>query len=114
MRDKQFIEERIDAFEQLFEEDEFVRKQRMIGERIGFSKGKEEGKEEGLIEGEIQATQCILVDFVSRRYPDLRGIAQQKAARTKSVDALYEVIGLLSVAPSEDMARFILTTPPAA
>ena len=118
MQDKHIIEERIDTFEKLFEEDEFVRKQRMLGERIGFSKGKEEGisigKEEGFIEGEVQAAQRILVDIVSRRYPDLREMAQQKAARTKSVDALSEVIGLLFAAPSEEMARFILTTPPAA
>ena len=85
---------------------------------MGFSKGKEEGfsrgKEEGIVEGEVQSAQHILVDIVSRRYPDLREMAQQKAARTKNVDVLYEVIGLLSVAPSEEMVRFILTSPPAA
>lgn len=134
MQDKHIIEERIDTFEQLLEEDEFVRKQRTLGERVGFSRGKEEGfskgkeegfsrgteegfsrgKEKGIIEGEIHAAQRILIEIVSRRYPDLRDMAQQKAARTKNVDVLYEVIGLLSVAPSEEMVRFILTSPPVA
>lgn len=114
MQDKHIIEERIDAFEQLLEEDDFVRKQRSLGERMGFSKGKEEGFSEGKEEGEIQAAQRILVEIVSRRYPDLREMAQQKAARTKNVDVLYEVIGLLLIAPSEEMVRVILTSPPAA
>lgn len=118
MQDKHIIEERIDTFQQLLEEDEFVRKQRMLGERIGFSKGKEEGisrgKEEGIIEGGVRAAQRILVEVVSKRYPDLHEMAQQKAARTKSVDALSELITLVSSAPSEEMARFILTSPPAA
>lgn len=110
MQDKHIIEERLDAFEQLLEEDDFVRKQRLLGERVGFSKGKDEG----IIEGGVQVAQHILVDIVSRRYPDLREMAQQKAAHTKQVDVLYEVIGLLSIAPSEEMVRVILTYPPAA
>lgn len=114
MQDKHIIEERIDTFEKLFEEDEFVRKQRMLGERIGFSKGKEEGISIGKEEGEVQAAQHILVDIVSGRYPDLREMAQQKAGRTKNVEVLREVIRLLSVASSEEMVRVILTSPPAA
>lgn len=41
-------------------------------------------------------------------------MAQQKAARTKHLEVLCELIYLLFAAPSEEMARFILTTPPAA
>ena len=83
-------------------------------ESIEFSEGYAEGYQEGLIEGKMRAARNILVLIASSRYPDLRDMAQQRAERIQHLEVLCELINLLFAAPSEEMVRFILTTPPAA
>ncbi|GAC1342510.1 MAG: hypothetical protein NVSMB27_01480 [Ktedonobacteraceae bacterium] len=102
LQDKQRVKERLDMFEDLLEQDEYVQKQRALGKEIG------------LAEGEVLASQRILVDIVSRRYPALTELARQRAARTRQTDALTEIIGLISVAPDEEMVRLILSSQSAA
>ena len=61
LEEKQKVRERLDTFEQLLEEDEFVQKQRALGVAEGIAKGRAEGK--------AQALQEVLVDLVKMRYP---------------------------------------------
>ena len=92
-------------FDELLEQDEFVQKQR---ER-GLQEGRLEGRLEGKIEGQIEAFQTILVDIVKNKFPSLEDLAQQRATQTRKVDALREVIQLVSAANDENIARFILS-----
>ena len=90
--DKQRVEERLNMFDELLEQDEFVKKQR----------------ERGLQEGRIEAFQTILVDIVRSKFPSLEGLAQQRAAQMGQVDALREVIRLVNTVNDENVARAIL------
>lgn len=109
-QEKQKVKERLDMFEDLLEQDEYVQKQRALGEEIGLARGEEIG----LAKGEVLALQRTLVDIASRRFPALTELARQRAERTKQVDALSEIIGLIAVAPNEEMVRIILSSQPAA
>ena len=102
--EKQRVEERLNMFDELLEQDEFVQRQR---ER-GLQEGRLEGKIEGKIEGQIEAYQTILVNIVKNKFPSLEDLAQRRAAQTRKIDALSEVIQLLSAVNDENTARFIL------
>ncbi len=107
-QDKKKVRERLDAFEYLLENDEFVQKQRALGFSQGEEKGKIEGKIEGRVEGEIAATRQVLQTLVKKLYPSLAVLAEQRVEQTQKVDALRTVIGLIVEAPDEATARAVL------
>jgi len=92
-------------FDELLEQDEFVKKQR--------ERGLQEGEARGRLEGRIEAFQIMLVDIVKQRFPSLESLAQQRAAQMRQVDVLREVIRLVNTVDDENVARAILN-PPAA
>ena len=100
--DKQRVKERINMFDELFEQDEFVRKQRALGEEMGFARG------------EAQASRRILVHIVRSRFPALAELAQHKAERMNQVAAIEEITVLLATISDEAIAREILSAPSAA
>ena len=61
------MEVQLDVFQQLIEEDEWVRKQRDMGEEIGFTRGRQKG----FAEGEIHALRKALLAIIKRRFPSL-------------------------------------------
>ncbi len=91
--DRQRVLERLSMFDEMLEQDEFVKKQR--------ERGRQEGK--------IEACQTILVDIVRRKFPSLEDLAQQRAAQIEHIAVFCEVIWLVIVVKDENMARFILT-----
>ena len=114
LQEKLLVEERLNTFQQLIEEDELVRKQREMGEQIGFAKGKQEGlaegKQEGLAEGETKALQDTLLMIIEMRFPSLLAWAQQQVVSIQELDALRFASRQMLVAPDEATARFILRT----
>lgn len=104
--DKEKVEQRIDEFDQMLEEDEFVQHQRALG--------KEEGREEGREEGKVEDAQQILVKIVSLRFPSLKDLAQKKAQHTGNIDTLHNLIELMTTASDEDRARWVLSSSSAA
>ncbi len=110
--EKQRVQERLKMFDELLEQDEFVKKQRERGLQEGLQKGLQEGRreglQEGLQEGKLEAFQMILVDIVKRKFPSLEDLAQRRAAQTRQVDALREVINLVSAVNDENIVRVIL------
>ncbi len=86
----------MDVFDKLLEEDEFVQRQR----ELGF--------QEGFLEGKIEGYQMILVDMVKDKFPSLEDLARQKAAQTRQVDVLHELILLAVASKDENITRFIL------
>ncbi len=129
-RDKQRVKERLNMFDELLEQDEFVRKQRALGREEGRAEGKVEGKAEGKAEGrvegkaegkaagraegEIRASQRMLVSIVRGRFPSLVELAQHKAEHMHQVAVIEEIAMLLASIPDEGMARRILSAPSAA
>ena len=69
------MRQRLDIFDKLLEENDFVLKQRALGEEQGLTKGREQGlatgREQGKIDGEVEASQQILLDILQARYPAL-------------------------------------------
>ena len=96
--DKSKVQQRLDVFDQLLEEDEYVQQQRALG--------RDEGK--------VEATRQILINLVSRRFPALTKVAQQKAERTSQLTALNETINAVADTFDEAAARAILSSQPAA
>jgi hypothetical protein len=103
-QDKLKVEDRLNTFEYLLEHDEYVQKQRALGEQIG----REQGLKLGRVEGEIEAMQQILLDIVKKRYPNLVELAQQRTATVQKVDALRTAIGLMTDTSDETTARAVL------
>lgn len=87
-------------FDELLEQDEFVKRQ--------YERGFQEGKAKGRLEGRIEAFQLMLVDIVKQRFPSLEDLAQQRAAQMRQVDALREIIKLVNVINDENIVRAIL------
>ena len=56
-----------------------------------------------------QTLQRAIVDIVRRRFPELVTLAEQRVALISSPDVLQELVGMLSTAPNENTARFILS-----
>ena len=104
--EKQRVQERLKMFDELLEQDEFVQKQR--------ERGLQEGIQQGLQEGQIKAYQTMLVNIVKNKFPSLEDLAQRRAAQTRKIDALGEVIQLVSAVNDENMARIILNPSSAA
>jgi flagellar biosynthesis/type III secretory pathway protein FliH len=112
--DKNKVQERLDVFDQLIEEDEYIQQQRALGREEGLAEGKAEGVAEGETKGEIRATRSFLVYVTNKRFPSLVELAQQKAERTTQLSTLNEIIRLIDNAPDEAIAQYILSSPSAA
>jgi hypothetical protein len=100
--DKSKVQRRLDVFDQLIEEDEFIQQQRALG------------REEGRDEGKTEEAQQILINLVRRRFPSLVTLAQQKAERTAQLATLNETINAIADTFDEAAARAILSVQPAA
>ncbi|MBV9689400.1 MAG: hypothetical protein JO202_06790 [Ktedonobacteraceae bacterium] len=96
--DKQRVQERINMFDELFEQDEFVRKQRALG--------REEGK--------MEDSRELLTEIVQARFPSLADLAKQKAQRITKLAEIHELIRTISTVSDEKIAWHVLSSPPAA
>ena len=93
LEDKLRIEEKMDQFDSLLEQNPYVQKK------------KEEGREEG----EIKALQRSVVNIVRKRFPALADLAQQQVAQINKPDVLDYLIAQVSTAPDENVVRFLLS-----
>ncbi len=96
--DKQKVEERLDVFEKLLEENDFVRKQRALGEA------------QGKIYGEVEASQQILLDILQARYPTLAQQVKLRVEQTMQIEKLREAIRLIVNTSDEQSALVVLDT----
>lgn len=107
--DKNKVQERLDVFDQLLEEDEYIQQQRALG--------REEGLAEGLARGEAKAkkiAQDALVNAVQFRFPALKKLAQRQAEQTPGAEDLSAMANAIMTAADEAAARAILNPPSAA
>jgi hypothetical protein len=114
--DKRRVQERLDMWDDLIEQDPKMKQLRAEsaakGKAEGLSVGKAEGlavgKAEGLVEGEIKGLQNAVVKIVRGRFPSLAELAEQKVAELYEPPILYYLVEQLSAAPDESMVRFLL------
>jgi hypothetical protein len=95
--DKRKIQERLDMFDNLWEQDPKIQKL------------QSEKKAEGIIEGEILGLQEAVVEFVEARFPDLAELAQQRVSQISNLDDLNRLVKLIATTPDEDTANWILS-----
>jgi hypothetical protein len=91
--DKRIVEKEINMFEELLDDDPYLR----------------ERDERAEARGAVQALQKTTVNIVKRRFPELVKLAEQRVAQITSSDVLEELVGMLSTAPDENTARFLLS-----
>jgi flagellar biosynthesis/type III secretory pathway protein FliH len=112
--DKERLRKKMQDFESFLEQNPFVQKKkeegieqgREQGIEIGIEQGREQGREEGVIE----ASQKAVVTIIEGRFPELVELAQRKVTNINKIDALALMIRMVSTAPDEATARFILNT----
>jgi hypothetical protein len=92
---------RIRMFDQLLEEDPWVKEK--------IAEGKAKGKAEGRTEGASKE----LVRLVQGRYPALLHLAKARATKGEPLDVLDALIEQLWAAPNEQAARTLLEAYPA-
>ena len=92
-RDKQIVEKEINMFEELLDDDPYLKER---DERVAEHAA-------------TQALQKVTVDVVRRRFPALVSLAEKRVALISSPDVLEELVGMLSTAPDENTARFLLS-----
>ncbi len=100
---------RIRMFDQLLEEDPWVKEKIAEGEAKGKAKGKAEGQAEGLTYGASKE----LVRLVLGRYPALLHLAKARATKGETLEVLDALIEQLWAAPDEQAARTLLEAYPA-
>jgi predicted transposase YdaD len=112
LEDKHEIEERLDMWDNLLEQDPYLQKKiargRIEGEAKGKAEGEAKGKAEGRAKGEIEGLQNAVVRIVKGRFPDLAEQAQQKVTQVHDASILYYLIEQLAAAPDETVARWLL------
>jgi predicted transposase YdaD len=77
---------------------------RTEGEAKGRAEGEAKGREEGLAEG----LQEAVMTAVELRFPSLLDLAQERARRAKTAEALRLVLTGLKKAPNEEVAYHLL------
>ncbi len=95
--DKRKIQERLDMFDNLWEQDPKIQKL------------QSEKKAEGIVEGEILGLQKAVVKFVEARFPDLTELAQQRVSQIRNLDDLNRLVKLIATTPDEAAANWILS-----
>ena len=103
-QEKEKVQERLDTFRKLFEEDPFVQS---FGSRKK-EEGKLEGKLEGKIEGQVESARDFLLDFLNTRFPVLGREMQPRIQRVNNAQKLKEAFTSVVLAADEKVARSIL------
>ena len=83
----------MDIFDELLEQDEFVKKQR----------------EHGFQEGAIKKVRELLMNYINIRYPSLTDLAQQRVEKTTQEAVLENILNMIYAADDEATVRFILS-----
>jgi len=87
---KQLVEKEINMFDELLDNDPYLKER---DQKVA-----------------AQALQRAIVDVIKSRFPELVVLAEQRVSRISSPDILQELIRLISTAPDENTARFILSS----
>lgn len=96
--DKRKVQERLDMWDSLIEQDPKMKQIRA------------QSKAEGEAKGELKASQIMVLDLIEVRFPQLIGPAKQSVKRIKKLEALRQLAKQIAVAPDEATARQVLSS----
>ncbi len=107
LKSRLLVYQRLNMFEQLFNESPTIQKIREQYRVQFLEQGIQQGRQEGIQEG-LQALQDLLVDNVQGRYPELAVLARTSASRFDQLDALKVLIQQVMIASNADAVRRLL------
>jgi predicted transposase YdaD len=110
VEDQQAIQERLDMWDNLLEEDPYIQKKVAKGVAEGEARGEAKGEARGEAKGEIRASQRMVIDLVDARFPSLVDLARQRVQKIKETEDLRQLGRQIAVAPDEATARRVLTS----
>ncbi len=105
---KRRVQERLDMWDNLIEQDPWVQKKKAEAEAEGEAKGLAKGLAKGEVKGEVKGLQNAVVRIVKGRFPSLSELAQQKIVQVNEASVLYYLVEQLSTAPDETVVRWLL------
>lgn len=120
LEEKLKVEREINMFEQLLDEDPSIKarvKRAALEERekIAAEQAAEAAKQAAQRAAEIaaeraalQELQTTMMQIIQRHFPSLTDLAQQRIAQVDSSSSLRHLVELVSAAPDEYIARFVL------
>jgi hypothetical protein len=98
-QDKQIVEEKLQTFDSLLNQDPYLQEQRALERSLG--------RNEGLTQG-VQALRDATVEIAQRRFPALVELTRQRVEYIQQLDVLKQLVIDLSTAPNQTVARRIL------
>jgi hypothetical protein len=108
--EKERIRRNLQVYDSLWENHPRV-KQLRAEIAAGKAQGRAEGRAEGELQGKLEASRQMFVNIVKVRFPDLTELAQQEANKITHPDQLDLLAQKIVVAPDEDTARWLLSSP---
>ena len=102
--EKNKIQERLNMYDQLWEENPKIRKIRAESKAEGIA----EGEAKGLVEGEAKGLQTALVTTVQIRFPALSELAERQVKQITKPDMLTLLLRQITIASDEDFVRQVL------
>ena len=108
--DQQAIEERLDMWDNLLEEDPYIQKKVAKGIEKGRAEGEAKGEARGRAEGELEASQKMALAIVEARFPLLVELAKRYVKRIRKTDDLRQLGQQIAIAPDEATARRVLSS----
>lgn len=132
MDDKEPVQERLDMWDNLLEQDEYLQKfidrkaekkaeeiaekkaeeiaEKKVGkaEEKGMQQGIEKGKVMGETEGELKASRSFVLDIVAMRFPSLTEMAKRRVQKIDKPANLRQIATGIAIAPDEKTALQVL------
>ncbi len=110
--EKEKIKERLNMFDQLWEESPMIQKMREQYRVKGLQEGIQTGIQQGIQTGKVLALQEMLVTLIRASYPDLTELAQLRASHFDKPDLLERLIQKVVTAPNADAVQQLLESGP--
>ncbi|MDQ6662546.1 MAG: hypothetical protein M3Z24_16475 [Chloroflexota bacterium] len=113
--DKSRVEEKLSMWDDLLENDEYIKKikERAAAEATAEAKAEAEAEAAQIAQTNMRELRKAIVKIVEGRFPTLTDLAQQKVIQIEKPDVLYYLITQTATAPDEKIARFLLSSPAA-
>lgn len=110
--DKLQVKERLQMFQQLLEQDEWIREIRAQSEQKGKQEGKQEGIQIGLQRGQLKQLHHMIFHLINSQYPSLKELAEQRVLHNTNIAQLQLALDQMIETPTKLMVRTILTKLP--
>ncbi len=111
-QEKNKIQEKLNMYDQLWEENSKIKRIRAESRAEGEAKGLAEGEAKGLAEGEakgkVEALQAALVTTVELRFPALSELAARQVKQINKPDMLTLLFRQITIASDEEIVRQVL------